>query len=802
MKRYSLFLFYTIFSILQSYAQVETRYYQEENIENVNSDFLRLNINTKVKKINVNTSVKKMPLFDLEKMRKEDTEMEGMDVPYRFGKGFDVYYTLSDGLWHDVDEGRVWTMTIESEGALSLNYIFENFYLPDGACLFIVNEDKTVVYGPVTSEVLVPKESTFLTDIIPGSSSTIFLFEPLAKINESTLTIKRVVHGYRGFDTNMANGLLKESNGCNIDVACYPEYEKESGGVALVLLSNGEEWCSGSLLMSTDLSFAPYFLTAFHCIDAPIANGSLSDSEKNSAENWMFKFYFKKTTCNGSSLAASYTYNKATFCSAWKNTDFALMKLNPSVSQNTNLTWLGWDSNGHTPLSGFGIHHPHGDVMKISIEENQFGTTSSLLGNYGWDVNFDDGIVEKGSSGSPIFNQNKHIVGQLYGGTTNNNPCYQTNGQYGKFNLSWTGGGSNDTRLSNWLDPLGTNQTTMDSFKPSEIFIFGKTVLCDTANYVINGLPSNYTISWSIANSNFTITPSGNQCLVTYTGTPQYSVANLTATILWNGTTIKALTKRIVMHGTDMMVYGQQLDEVTPFGTVQGFSFTIPASEEEPGLNRTQADKMRMLRNRAAARDSIVWMPQPVVFEESLRSMSDEPEYGITEINGEFDISLFSTRFDGMNISFSGAHAPLSYSTSNSSVLFRMPAASIVNDVNGYYDFELNATSPEGCHDFSLCFRVMPVDGQATGDAEVLFNLSGSSLEVCFDDHWGELSNGMFQNYPWTLNIYRVSSGTKVHNSVNTNDCKTVSTSGWNSGVYLLTVDCNGNHYTKMFYVS
>lgn len=285
MKRIYLFLVCTIFSALQSYAQVETRYYQEDDIESVIPDFLRLKMNT---------TVKKLPTFDLEKMRKEDAEMEGMDVPYRFGKGFDVSYTLSDGLWHDVDEGRVWTMTFESEGALSLNYIFENMYLPDGACLFIMNQDKTIVYGPVTSEVLAPKESTFLTDIIPGSNSTIFLFEPLAKINESTLTIKRVVHGYRGLDTNMANRLLRESSDCNIDVACYPEYEKESCGVALVLLSNGEDWCSGSLLMSTNLSFDPYFLTAFHCIDWPSADGYLSDSEKNSAENWMFKFFLRK----------------------------------------------------------------------------------------------------------------------------------------------------------------------------------------------------------------------------------------------------------------------------------------------------------------------------------------------------------------------------------------------------------------------------------------------------------------------------------------------------------------------------
>ena len=793
MKRFGLFLVCIFFLGLQTNAQVLTRYCSEDDTDSLISNFLPLS---------KNTIVKKMPAFDLARMRIEDAEMEGLDVPYRFGKGFDVTYTLSDGLWQDVETGRVWTMAFESEGALSLNYIFDNMYLPDGACLFIVNQDNTVVYGPVTSSVVASNESTFLTDIIPGSKSTIILFEPLTQIDKSRLSIKRVVHGYRSFSINKSKRLLGESSGCNIDVACFPEYEKESEGVALVLLSTGEDLCSGSLLMSTDLSFDPYFLTAFHCIDTSNRDGYLSDSEKSSAENWMFKFNFKKTECNGNTLAMSYTYNKAYFCSAWYNTDFALMKLKAPVSQNTNLTWLGWDKSDNTPSSGFSIHHPQCDVMKISIEENQFGSTSSYWGNYGWNVNFDYGIIEQGSSGSPIFNQSKRVVGQLFGGMTNDNPCYRTNGLYGKFNLSWTGGGGNDTRLSNWLDPVSTNQSTMDSFKPFKILISGKDVICDTATYQIDDLPSIYTVDWSINNSNFIISPSGNQCSVTYTGTPQYSVAYLTANIKWNGISIKTLTKRIVMHGTDMMVYGQQLDEVTPFGVLPGFTFTIPASEE-PTLNSSQAAQLQMLREKATQHDSVVWTAKPVVFVDSPRNLYDEPEYGITEINGEFDISLSSTRFDGMDISFSGAHAPLNYSTSPFGVMFRMPAASSVYDINGYYDVMLNATSPGGCHDFSLCFRVMSMDGQATGDDVIYFNKVGSSIEICFYDHWGnELPNGMIQNYPWTLNIYRVSSGTRVHGSVNTTDCKTVSASGWSSGVYLITVDCNGNHYTKMFVMS
>jgi hypothetical protein len=240
-------------------------------------------------------------------------------------------------------------------------------------------------------------------------------------------------------------------------------------------------------------------------------------------------------------------YNKADFCSAWANTDFALMKLKSPVSQNSVLTWLGWDKSNSIPSSGTGIHHPKGDVMKISYELNPFGATSSVMGNYGWEVDYDLGITEKGSSGSPILNQDKRVVGQLHGGPHYDNACLQTNRHYGKFNLSWTGGGSNNTRLSNWLDPIGTGLSTFNSFHPNSISISGFSHICinSTVTYTISNIPSGYTVNWAVNNSNFTITSSGNQCIVAYTGSEDYDMATLTANVYYNSNLIKQFTKSI-----------------------------------------------------------------------------------------------------------------------------------------------------------------------------------------------------------------------------------------------------------------
>lgn len=782
MKSFIFSLFLCIVA-LSAYSQVEKRYYPEKNaLDSI--PFLKGLISER--------NYVNMPSFDLERLKKEDKELEGLDIPYRFGKGFEVSYTLDDGNWIECDNGRLWSKSFKSNGALSLNFVFENFHLSDECCLYIVNKDRSTLYGPVKKNAI-PDNGFFLTDIIPGDFATIVLYEPFTQRGKCNLCIKKVVHGYRSAFSQMQHRGIGDSEDCNNDVICFPEYEKESNAIALVLLESGEEWCTGSLLMTTDYSFKSYFLTAFHCIDT-YHNGDLSTSEKEAAQKWLFLFQHKKTTCNGISYSNGVSYNGDYFRAAFYKTDFALLELKQNLSSNTSLTWLGWDKSGQTPTSGVGIHHPKGDLMKISFDYDPFLSYSNFGGtNNFWLLSYDDGVVEHGSSGSPILNENKRVVGQLYGNSyydSNLLYCSQPRAEYGKFNLSWTGGGSNDTRLSNWLDPLGTNQTTMDSFKPSDIFVSGKTVICDTANYVINGLPSNYSINWSIDNSNFSVSPSGNQCLVTYTGTPQYNVAYLTATVSWSGTTIKTLTKRIVMHGTDLYVTGFQDDVITPDYTFPYREFTIP-DNGGLGLLRIRPDNFD--------KDSIFGPESlPIHFIENhtleggLRVI-DLCGYGITEINGDNRVYLNSTRFDGMDISFSGPDSPIYFNHNGSNVAFTIPY-----HASEYYAI-LNAYSEAGCHDFCLTFKVVPPSFYASGDDEIWVSFIGSTLYVTFMVAGTPVGNGQYYLPSYSLTINKIPSGTQVYSQVFPGDQNTaiINTSGWSSGLYSIRIVCNNHIYTK-----
>jgi len=379
MKRLFLLFLFT-FVLYTVYGQVETKYYPKGNAFEQEK---HISGHPKANKI------KEFSSFDVEKMKKEDEQNKGLDIPFRFGKGFDTKITLADGEWTDVKGGRLWSMGFRSNGAYSINFVFEGFYLPDSARLYAANIDGTIFYGPVTSKQNT-KTGYFLTDLIQGDEVILYLFEPDTEKGKSELTIKRVVHAYKNV---MSFGNLGGSESCNNDIACFPAWDEKSDAVALVLLSDGTEWCSGSLLMTANQSFIPYFLSAFHCIDRYSPFGSLSSTEISNAENWMFKFQYKMSSCGGSTATAGVTFNGADFKAAWSASDFALMEMNSSPLTDNRFSWLGWDRSGTTPSSGAGIHHPSGDVMKISFENDPFQTSSWGGTNNHWLLSFDDGVV-------------------------------------------------------------------------------------------------------------------------------------------------------------------------------------------------------------------------------------------------------------------------------------------------------------------------------------------------------------------------------------------------------------------------
>lgn len=217
----------------------------------------------------------------------------------------EVNYTLENsGDWFETDGGRVWKLKIKSGKAYSLSLIFSKLIISGQTKIYIYNEEGSMIYGPITSE-SITKNGSFSSDIIKGDALILELFEPDTEKGNSVLNLSRVVHGFRNIfqPANFGDSNLN----CQNDVSCNSNWQIQSNGVAMIILSNMERLCSGSLLNNECQDFTPNILTAFHCIDIgndinninacsnnEVGNGTLTDQEIANAENWLFRFQYKR----------------------------------------------------------------------------------------------------------------------------------------------------------------------------------------------------------------------------------------------------------------------------------------------------------------------------------------------------------------------------------------------------------------------------------------------------------------------------------------------------------------------------
>jgi len=461
-----------------------------------------------------------MQKVDIQKLLEEDKKESKLDVPMRFGTALDVNLDISSsGEWFEIDSGRVWKLEVSSDGAYSINMIFDKFNIPEGGELFIYSTDNSMAFGPITY-LQNNDRNRFSTDLIKGSSVIIELFEPYAVKNNTLLRIDKVIHGY----INMFNGYVisdpdHDSENCNNDVDCpeFSPWQEQSDAVALVILADGTRLCSGCLMNNTNNDFIPYFLTAFHCIDIgdphipkwtwngytwihtdpDEADGVLLTYEIDEAEDWLFRYQYKSPSpvCDGSETMSDdadfFSFNGSTFRAGWGNTDFALVEMNTTPHRGNRLFFAGYSRSTSGAITSVGIHHPRGDVMKIS-KENGSAVATDWDGNgvnNHWLVNFDDGVVQHGSSGSPLFDQNRRVVGQLHGNDEYNGNlsyCSQPRALYGRFDISWNGNNTNNTRLRNWLDIhgiIGVNGTFNGAYMPCPCTTLSNLTWSSNASY-------------------------------------------------------------------------------------------------------------------------------------------------------------------------------------------------------------------------------------------------------------------------------------------------------------------------------
>ena len=398
-----------------------------------------------------------------------------------------------DGRWTDRNGRAVWQLLVESPGAKSLNLGFTDFRLPPGAELYLATD--AVRYGPFSSADGAD-HAQFWSPLLPGDRLLVELVMPDASTEGVHLTLSTVNHDYAG-----ALELL--SDDCNIDVICgaadglpmIDDYRDVIRSVAAYTLE-GKAKCTGFLVNNTNQDGRPLFLTADHCnVDA--------DNAPTVVAYWNFE----NSSCREPGSAASgeegdgklEVFNSgARLLAKYAPTDMVLLELDDPVNPRANAFFAGWDAAGGLPQEGVvGIHHPQLDEKRISfsyqptLASDAFGgdvTTPDF--NYLRVPSWDLGTTQGGSSGSPLFDLDGRVRGQLLGGTAGcDNDGFDI---YGYLNRSWTGGGSPSTRLRDWLDPSGGNRRLLDGREQATLAAqltaqtrFLTTCATDTASFVL-----------------------------------------------------------------------------------------------------------------------------------------------------------------------------------------------------------------------------------------------------------------------------------------------------------------------------
>ncbi|MFC5488229.1 trypsin-like serine protease [Dokdonella soli] len=380
------------------------------------------------------------------------------------------------GVWQTLPDGsQLWRVQLRAVGATDLRLGFARFALPATATLYVIGAD-AYYQGPYTAADAL--NARFDAPVVPGDTATVEVRVPTNTwFSPRMLEVVNVGAGFRDlFGRSKAVSGPGTSGACNIDVVCpagqpYPDemravarYEYQADA------DRNHYYCTGTLLADVPRDRRNYFLTAAHCAS--------TDSE---AASMVVYWNYQSTQCGILSAPAAGFFNDdqhgATLRATRADVDFTLVELVQAPDPAWNVYRAGWDASNTVPVGTIGIHHPSGDVKKITVGPspattgNCIASTQTLASTHWRTGPYSLGTTESGSSGSGLFSvadsspHARQLIGVLSGGdaacaTSPPTSPNAGNDCYGKLAVAWDGA-SAVTRLRDWLDPANTGTKSL-----------------------------------------------------------------------------------------------------------------------------------------------------------------------------------------------------------------------------------------------------------------------------------------------------------------------------------------------------
>jgi len=437
------FIFVFLLSVFSAYSQLSR--------ESIPPGFS----NSKLKSTRNDIPSKELPPLNIHKLLKEDQESTA-PTGYAIHNYVDIRLK-EEGIADTLPGGGIiWRYRISSPNAFSLNVVFSNYHLPPEAELFLYNEDHSVLYGAFT-DINNNKAQLLATADMPGNVLIIEYYEPANAIFSCDLVIESIGQGYRDIFS-----LKSTQQNELIDINCVTgdTYQLEKYAVAKMSFRIDDKGynCTGTLINNVANPGEAFFLTANHCISTP-----------ESANTLVTYFNYERETCNGRISPGNSLSGSTLLATEWPS-DFTLLRLNNNPPSGYRPYFAGWSLEDSVIRNGFGIHHPGGSEKKISVDHDTILSYPDILlweddkqstENTHWMAAFDEGSTSQGSSGSPLFDQDHRLTGQLHGGTDSID-------FFGKFSYSYDPGRRRVQKLKPYLNPDGIKIEFLDGYAPEE----------------------------------------------------------------------------------------------------------------------------------------------------------------------------------------------------------------------------------------------------------------------------------------------------------------------------------------------
>ncbi|HZZ92304.1 MAG TPA: trypsin-like peptidase domain-containing protein [Usitatibacter sp.] len=388
--------------------------------------------------------------------------------------------------WESLEDGgHVAAVSVTSPGAAALRMGLVVGALPEGARLRFYAPDQApidVAASDVLKSLAINAAAgatgnaarTYWSPVVEGDTIALEIEIPA---HVATAAVRVSMPTVSHLETSAARSFAlpkAAAAACELDAMCYTsQWGNEINAVARIIFTDsGSSYvCSGTLLADKDTSTnIPYFLTANHCVDSQLVASTVQS----------FWFY-NSTSCNSGARSPANTAIApgATLLYASGITDTSFMRLTSAPPAGTG--YAGWNAAASTGLgaSVTGIHHPRGDLTKISFGSIAAYSVCSPSGGSGtsftcngagssgsthYSIRWASGETEEGSSGSALFLDNGHyVIGQLYGG---NGSCDSPgNDWFGRFDVAYNAG-----NLGQWLANTQSSSGVVPTFDYSDLW--------------------------------------------------------------------------------------------------------------------------------------------------------------------------------------------------------------------------------------------------------------------------------------------------------------------------------------------